>query len=100
MARDQQVVSCLPNEWTQLTNSDAVDITFQVISASVKVRATTDTTAPAADAGGYEYHTDIGRIRGGELNVSIASLAHGAGMVRLWARPIDGRRALVVVDHV
>lgn len=99
MARDQVIVACPPGEWTQLTNSDATDITFQVVTAAVKVRATTNANSPADAAGGYEYHTDMNRIRDGELNITIASIAHGSGMVRLWARPIDGRRALVVVDH-
>jgi carbon monoxide dehydrogenase subunit G len=66
MARDQERVDCLPGVWTELTNSDVTEITFQVVTGSVKIRCTTG-SAPGAD--------------------------------RVFATPINGRAARVVVDH-
>jgi hypothetical protein len=35
----------------------------------------------------------------GELNIPVADLAAGSGMDRVFATPINGRTARVVVDH-
>ena len=100
MAQDQAVVNCAADAWTQLTNADATTITFQVVSGSVKVRATTDGTAPSDGAAGFEYHADPANYaRDGELRILISDLASATGMVRLWAWPLTGRPAKVVVDH-
>lgn len=100
MARDQVAVACEPDVWTELTNGDVTNITFQVISGSVKVRFT-DGTAPAAlsDAG-YEYHANSTEYqRDGELNVALSNFAAAAGVDRVFATPLNGRRAVLVVDH-
>jgi hypothetical protein len=101
MARNQESVACPPGVWTELTNSDATAITFQVISGSVKVRATTG-AAPAALADpGYVYHAHPAdrQSEDGELNIAISDLTATAGADRVFATPISGRRAIVVVDH-
>jgi hypothetical protein len=99
MARDQVSVACAAKEWTQLTNGDVTSITFQVTTGSVKIRCTADATSPAAGAAGLEYHSDAQFQSSGELRVAITSLAAGAGLDRVWARPVGGRPAIVVVDH-
>ncbi|MGC4008848.1 MAG: hypothetical protein QM805_07655 [Pseudomonas sp.] len=101
MARNQAAVTVLPGVWTELTNSDTATITFQVVTGAVKVRATTG-SAPSAlsDAGLHYLSRPANRqTTQGELRVPIASLAALAGAVRLFATPLNGRKALVIVDH-
>ena len=101
MARNQERVTCLPGVWTELTNGDVTEITFQVVTGSVKIRATTG-AAPSdlADAG-YVYHAHPAdqQTESGELRVAIPDLAAGAGLDRIFATPINGRKAAVIVDH-
>jgi hypothetical protein len=101
MARNQESVTCPPGEWTQLTNGDISEITFQVVTGSVKIRATVGATAPAASAEGYVYHARPGdeQSENGELRIDIADLTATAGANRVYARPISGRKARVIVDH-
>lgn len=100
MARDQVAVSCPPDVWTELTNADVTELTFQVISGSVKVRFTTGSAPSALSDAGYEYHANSAEYqRDGELRASVASFAAVAGADRAFATPLNGRRAVVVVDH-
>ena len=100
MARDQVAVSCPAGVWTELTNADVTDITFQVVSGSVKVRFTTGSAPAALSDAGYEYHAIPSEYqRDGELRAAVASLAAVAGADRVFATPLNGRRAVVVVDH-
>jgi hypothetical protein len=101
MARDQAKVTCAPGEWTELTNSDVTEITFQVVSGSVKVRATTGSAPSALSDPGYVYHSDpvAPQSENGELRISIADLAAASGADRLFATPLGARRAVVIVDH-
>ena len=101
MARDQASVTCALGAWTELTNSDATAITFQVLSGSVKVRATTGSAPSALTDPGYVYHAHTGtpQNENGELAIAISSLAAAAGVDRVFATPIGGRRAVVIVDH-
>ena len=100
MARDQVAVPCVPDVWTELTNGDVTEITFQVISGSVKVRFTDGTTPSALSDAGFEYHANSSEYqRDGELRVAVASFAAAAGVDRVFALPLNGRRAVVVVDH-
>ena len=100
MARDQVAVPCPPDVWTELTNADVTNITFQVISGSVKVRFTTGTAPASLSDAGYEYHANsVEYQRDGELNAAVADFAAGAGIDRVFAAPLNGRRAVVVVDH-
>ena len=100
MARDQELVRCPPGVWTELTNSDATTVTFLVVSGAIKVRATTG-ASPASTDPGYTYAAkSYDEQATGELRIPIADMSSAAGADRLWARPINGRSAAVVVDHV
>jgi len=101
MARDQAAVTCEPGAWTELTNADVTEITFQVITGSVKVRCTTGSAPSSLADPGYVYHahpTDP-QAESGELRVAISDLAAVAGADRVFATPISGRKAVVIVDH-
>jgi hypothetical protein len=101
MPRDQAAVSCPPDVWTELTNSDTVSITFQVVSGSIKVRVTTGAAPSTLATPGYVYHAHpVDRqTESGELRVLLSNLTATAGADRVFATPINGRRAIVVVDH-
>jgi len=101
MARDQAHVTCPVGEWTQLTNSDTSTITFQVISGSIKVRTTTGSAPSALSDPGYIYHARSAdsQAEEGELGVLLSSLSAVVGADRVFATPISGRRAVVLVDH-
>jgi hypothetical protein len=99
MARVQALVTCPAGAWTQLTNDNATTVTFQVIGGSVEIRGATGATPPAASDRGYVYHArpDGEQSEQGELRLTLADFAAGAN--RLYARPVNGRSAKVVVDH-
>jgi carbon monoxide dehydrogenase subunit G len=100
MARNQETVTCQPGVWTELTNSDVTTITFQVRTGAVKVRCTTGSAPANLSDGGYEYHATIdGDNNYGEIRIAIADLSSEAGADRVFATPLNGRRALVTVDH-
>lgn len=92
MPQNQATVLCPPNQWTQLTNSDITEITFQVQSSAIYVRFTADTTTPTETIGLLYSEGE------GELQKSMADLTSLVGADRVWARPANGRRAVVVVD--
>ncbi len=92
MPQNQSTVLCPPNQWTQLTNSDSTEITFQVQTSSVYIRFTADTTTPT-ETRGLEYAEGEG-----ELQKAMTDLTSFSGADRVWARPVGGRRAVVVVD--
>ena len=98
MARDQATITCPDGVWTQLTNADATAITFAVLSGSVFLRATTDTTTPTEDHG-IPY-----RKGEGELQKTISELFYLASADRVWAKPMSisggsSDQAAVYVDH-
>jgi carbon monoxide dehydrogenase subunit G len=102
MARNQALVTCPPGVWTQLTNDDVTDITFQVQAGSIKVRGTVGATAPSSLSDpGYVYHAHPTgpQEESGELRVDLTDLFTGAGINRVYATPISGRPAKVIVDH-
>jgi len=100
MARDQVAVSCPAGEWTELTNANVTSLSFQVQTGAVKIRFTTGSAPSALSDAGYVYHAAAGEYRRDrEINVAVASLATTAGADRAFATPIDGRRAVVLVDH-
>lgn len=96
MARNQVVVTCTGGSWTQLTNADATNITFQVMPGSppVYIRVTTDTTTPTETVGLVYHETE------GELDKAIADMFGLASADRVWAKPLSNSRdAKVFVDH-
>lgn len=92
MAQNQTTVLCLPNVWTQLTNSDVTEATFQVQTSAIYVRFTAGATTPT-ETRGLQYMEDEGELQ--KLMTDLTSLS---GATRIWARPVGGRRAVVVVD--
>lgn len=101
MARNQALVTCPAGEWTELTNADVTQISFQVVSGSVKVRATTGSAPSALSDAGYVYHAHPADRQSaeGELALLLADMTATAGADRVFATPINGRAAKVVVDH-
>ena len=94
MARNQASVDCAAGSWTQLTNADADNITFQVTSGNVFIRFTTDATTPT-EARGQMY-----QLRDGKVNAALSTLTTLSGAKRVWAKPtIEDRNAIVYVDH-
>lgn len=98
MARDQEIVECPAGVWTELTNDDVTDITFQVLAGAVEVRAT-DGATPAATDRGYFYRNDGREYHEGELRVALSDFAEDPAAERMFARPVNGRPARVMVDH-
>jgi hypothetical protein len=84
-----------------LTNSNTSLITFQVVSGSVKVRATTGAAPSTLATPGYVYHAHPAdrQTENGELRVPITDFTVTAGANRVFATPLNGRKAIVVVDH-
>lgn len=97
MARAQALVSCPPGTWTQLTNSDTAAVSFQVLDGAIEVRGASNATPPAASARGYIYRNDAKEFHKGTFRVNPNQYA--ASAVRLFARPVNGRTAQVLVDH-
>lgn len=96
MARDQAVVECAPGVWTQLTNGDVTNITFQAIEDPIYIRFTAGASQPAANLSGLYY--DVGQ---GEANKALSSLTALSGANRVWAKPAVQRpdNTSVIVDH-
>lgn len=92
MPQNQATVYCEPNQWTQLTNSDSTEITFQVQTSDVYIRFTADTTTPTQTRGLLYKEGE------GELQKALVDLTSLSGASRVWARPVGGRRVVVVVD--
>jgi hypothetical protein len=92
MAQNQVTVLCPPNVWTQLTNSDVTEATFQVQTSSAYIRFTAGTTAPTETRGLQYMQAE------GEIQKAMTDLTSLSGANRIWARPVGGRRAVVVVD--
>lgn len=92
MARNQEVVSCSAGQWTQLTNADATEITFQVLAGEAYIRYTADATTPSEELG-FAAGT-----RDGPLQATVSELTYLSGAVRVWAKPV-GQSALIIVDH-
>ena len=93
MARDQAVINLTAGTWTQLTNGDVTNITFQVLSGVAYIRFTTDETTPTEDGG------QVWPAPTGVLNIAVSELANLSGADRVWAKPAGGEAASVLVDH-
>lgn len=79
--------------WTQLTDADVTNITFQNISGyHVMVKGTTSAVAPTDDAGAIRYNPGQG-----ERNISLSDLFPGIAAVRVYAYAPDG--AEIMVSH-
>jgi len=101
MAQNQARITCPPGTWTELTNSDATQITFQVVTGSVKIRATSGPAPAALSDVGYIYHARPVDSQGeaGELRIAMSDLSATLSSGRLFATPVNGRTAKVIIDH-
>ena len=98
MARNQVQVTCAAGAWTQLTNGDVTNITFQAQDEPVFIRFTTDETTPT-EAFGLVYGHGA-NVRRGEFNAALTGLTALVGADRVWAKPVaQNRQATVYVDH-
>ena len=82
--------------WTQLTDANVTNITFQNVSAPIMlIKGTVGATAPTDTAGALNYE------RGqGERNVALADLFPGvSGVNRVWAYASNGAQGSVMVSH-
>jgi len=93
MARDQEAIICPPGVWTQLTNDDVTEITFQIITVPAYIRYTLDETTPTEDFG--QYHS----LGIGPLKVTMRTLVSLTGAQRVWAMPIGIDKTTIYVDH-
>ena len=93
MAQDQQSINLTEGEWTQITNSDVTNITFQVLTGEAFIRYTTDATTPTEE-NGVRYQEGQG-----EMNVALSSLVNLSGADRVWAKPSAAILTVVYVDH-
>lgn len=100
MARNQETIVCPAGQWTQLTNSDVTQLTFQVLDVPVYIQYTAGATAPAAtQTSGALYERGLGEARR-----AINTLTSLSGANRVWAMPADNSNrndfaASVYVDH-
>ncbi len=80
MARDD-TLTIPANAWTQLTNSDATNVTFQVKRGSIQLTATAGAVQPT------DFTKAIDYVKGeGEINIALAGLRIATpGVNRLWA---------------
>lgn len=94
MARDQATVTLTEDTWTQLTNGDVTNITFQVLCGEAFIRFTTDATTPT-EANGIRYCEGQG-----ELNKAISDLTNLSNADRVWGKACSGGlKTSVYVDH-
>jgi hypothetical protein len=99
MARNQEVITCPADEWTQLTNDDVSEITFQVLRGPVYIVYTVGANTPTQTEGAL-YVEGLG-----EAQRELTTLTSLSGANRVYARPADmssraGPSARVYVDHV
>lgn len=78
---------------TELTNSDATSITFQVLSGSGYVIGATDDTPPENISGGLHY-----KFGQGEMNVPLSEMFPNLSAVRLFIFS-DSDAISVAVHH-
>ena len=88
-------VSLTANTWTQITDANVTNITFQVFSnAPTLIKATNGATAPTDDNGSFQYASTQG-----ERNVALSAMFPGvSGANRVWAKTSAGG-AFVVVSN-
>ena len=92
MARHQEPIRVPHETWVELTNSDAVNITFQVLEGQVETYKA-GAVQPASGTRGWLY-----RLGQAERNIPLAEIANGAG-TRIWAYGAGYPHSTVLVDH-
>ena len=100
MPRNQETVVCPFGEWTEITNSDVVSITFQALGGDILIKYTSgQTSIDGSDKSGVLY-----KLGQGEANRKISGLTSLSGANRVYARPYQGGASggssvSVYVDH-
>jgi len=93
MSRSQVTLSPPEDDYVELTNSDAAELSFQVKFGVVELRATADATKPDADAVGVEVSAPIG-----DFGITMDKLFPSGGMKRLWGKSVQFQ-SLFWIDH-
>ena len=83
MAQDA-TVKLSESSWTELTNADATNATFQITGGPALLKRSTG-TAPSDNTGAFQYQSGQG-----EVNAVLAELFPGASGSRLWAKALSG----------
>ena len=88
-------VTLTPGDWTQLTNANATNVTFQNLSGVIiQIKATAGATPPSDATGALSYAHNQG-----ERNVAITDLFLGvSGANRLYALGVGGN-IKVAIQH-
>ncbi|PCI53886.1 MAG: hypothetical protein COB36_11650 [Alphaproteobacteria bacterium] len=94
MARTQESIPCPSGMWTQITNGDVENITFQVQVTDVRIAITAGAVAPTG-TDGFFYKKGWAEARR-----ALTDYTALVGANRVWARPIGTTGASVLVDHV
>lgn len=92
MAQDQQRIA-LNGGWTQITNDDVTNISFQALGGNVEVHYSASATAPSDSEYGFVYASGDG-----EQNSELSNLTALSGAVRVFARSAV-RGVSIQVDH-
>lgn len=80
------------DDYTELTNADATNVTFQVQNSACMIKVATS-TKPTNDDGAFKYQAGEG-----EINKPLSEIAPGATGSRLWARSNSGH-CIVAISH-
>ncbi len=100
MARNQAIITATKADWVQLTNADATQVSFQLLSpeeepSGVYILVTDDTTKPTA-AAGWRYCGDTVL----DFNRTTLSYRAGAGAPkRVWAKGITRDVDVIYSDN-
>lgn len=94
MAQDQQTIELSHDSYTQLTNANVTNITFQLLDGQAYIRFSAGVTRPDASNFGLFYEAPFG-----EVNTAISDLCQLFGANRVWARAAGERGATILVDH-
>lgn len=94
MPQNQQPITLSKDAYTQLTNNDVTNITFQTLSGVAEIRFTVGEVAPAATERGFKYPADTG-----EAQRPLSELVNLSGANRVWAIRRGLTTCIVLVDH-
>jgi len=93
MARFQEIVKCEKGRWTELSDADVTEISFEALNVPIYVRVTDSPTEPTERVG-FSYPAFTG-----ESCIGLDQISKLPGAIRLWAQPVDADFANVIVDQ-
>lgn len=94
MARNQESIELSTEQYTELTNADVTNISFQTLAGIMEVRYTVGSVQPATNLRGARYTAESG-----EQQKALATLTFLAGANRVWAIAKGQTKVTVWVDH-